>query len=187
MWLPIEDLSVRFNISTSRISRIIITWIEFPHSKLRALPIWSQRKTIDEFMANNFKELYPSRNCIVDCTEIFIEILTSYRSQSATFSNYKHHNTTKGLIGIPPSESVSFVSKLYTGRCSDKKITNDSGILSLLEPGDSIMADRGFDIENDLPPSIKRIIPPFLQGNTRLELKGEVFVNDDPLNRLFTF
>ena len=49
------------------------------------------------------------------------------------------------------------------------------------------MADRGSDIENDLPPSIKLNIPPFLQGNTLLELKGEVFVNDDPLNRLFTF
>ena len=68
-----------------------------------------------------------------------------------------------------------------------KKITNDSGILSLLESGDSIMADRGSDIENDLPPSIKLNIPLFLQGNTRLELKGEFFVNDDPLNRLFTF
>ena len=34
--LPIEDLSVRFNISTSTISRIITTWIDFLHSKLRA-------------------------------------------------------------------------------------------------------------------------------------------------------
>ena len=62
--LPIKDLSVRFNISNSTISRTIITWIDFLHSKLRALSIWSQRKTIDEFMPKAFKELYPSTRCM---------------------------------------------------------------------------------------------------------------------------
>ena len=124
----IEDLSVRFNISTSTISRIIITWIDFLYSRLEPLPIWSQRKTIDEFMPKALKELYPSTRCIVDCTEIFIEMPTSHRSQSATFSNYKHHNTAKGFIGISPSGSVTFVSELYTCRCNDKNITNDCGI-----------------------------------------------------------
>ena len=79
-------------------------------------------------MPKALKELYPSTRCIADCTEIFIEMPTSHRSQSATFSNYKHHNTAKGFIGISPSGSVTFVSELYTGRCNDKNITNDCGI-----------------------------------------------------------
>ncbi|CAH3133073.1 unnamed protein product, partial [Pocillopora meandrina] len=45
--------------------------------------------------------------------------------------------------------AICFVSSLYTGGISDKEITRCSGILDLLEPGDSVMADKGFDI-NDL-------------------------------------
>ena len=68
--------------------------------------------------------------------------------------SYKHHNTAKGLIGIYPSGYPSFVSSLYAGRVSDKKIANDCGILKLLEPGDELMADRGFDIESDIPDGV---------------------------------
>ena len=57
-WLPIEKFSVRFNIITSTISWIIITWITFFHSKLRTLPIWNQRKQL----INLCQKL--SRNCI---------------------------------------------------------------------------------------------------------------------------
>ena len=32
---------------------------------------------------------------------------------------------------------------LYTGGISDKKITRCSGVLDLLEAGDSVMADKG--------------------------------------------
>ncbi|CAI6359155.1 unnamed protein product [Macrosiphum euphorbiae] len=33
---------------------------------------------------------------------------------------------------------------MYGGRSSDSFITNDSGFLSILEPGDQILADKGF-------------------------------------------
>ena len=100
----------------------------------------------------------------------FLEMPSSVRSQSATYSSYKHHNTAKGLIGIAPSGAISFVSALYAGRCSNKAITKDCGILSLLKSGDSIMADKGFAIENDLPEGTELNIPPFLRDNAFLSI-----------------
>ena len=51
-------------------------------------------------------------------------------------------------------------------------LTKKSGLLDLLEKGDSIMADRGYNIQDDLTPlGVKVNIPPFLKGNTQLELE----------------
>ncbi len=63
-----------------------------------------------------------------------------------TFSSYKNHITFKALVGISPGGIVTFVSKLFPGSLSDKKLVVKSGLIDLLERGDSIMADRGFDI-----------------------------------------
>ena len=102
-------------------------------------------------MPNCFREMYPSTRVIIDCTELFVELPSSIRPQSVTFSNYKHHNTAKGLTGIAPSAAVAFESDLYAGRCSGKQIINVCGIFDLSEEGDTIMVDKGFDIASDLP------------------------------------
>ena len=125
-------------------------------------------------MPQCFKKMYPHTRIILDCTEMFIQMPTSFRSQSATFSNYKHHNTAKGLIGIAPNGAVTFVSDLYAGRCSDRKITADGGIYDLLEKGGSIMADRGFTLNEDLPRGVTLNIPPFLNGKQQLEIMDEI-------------
>jgi len=39
---------------------------------------------------------------------------------------------------------ISFLSKVYGSRSSDSFITNDSGFLNKLEPGDQVLADKGF-------------------------------------------
>ncbi len=93
-------------------------------------------------MPESFKNSYPYTRVIIDCTELFIETPSQPRSQSATFSTYKNHNAGKGLIGISPKGDLTFVSELYAGNTSDKQLTNDCGIMKLLEPGDEIMADR---------------------------------------------
>ena len=47
---------------------------------------------------------------------------------------------------------------LYARRFLDRNITKDSGIYDLLEPGDTIMADRGFTLKDDLPISYPTLI-----------------------------
>ena len=145
LWLGLleVDLATRAGLSQSQLSRIFITWIDFLHSKLRCYPIWPSRESVHETMPSSFKEMYPTTWVMIDCSELFIETPSSFRTQSITYSNYKHHNTAKGLVGISPSAAVTFVTDLYAGRSSDKQITNDCGILKLLEDGDSVMADKG--------------------------------------------
>ena len=44
---------------------------------------------------------------------------------------------------------------------SDKEITQKCAVLALLESGDKIMADRGFDIHELLPTRVSLNMPPF--------------------------
>ena len=74
---------------------------------------------------------------------------------------------------MTPSEAISFVSEVYEGFISDRKLVEVS---VLLEPGDEVMADKGFTIQDLLiPHGIRLNIPPFLQGNTQF-VANDVFV-----------
>ena len=112
--------------------------------------------------------MYPNTRCIIDATEIFIEMPANPSAQQLTFSNYKNHNTLKALIGITPSGVISFISDLYGGNISDKKLTQLSGLLDLLDPGDAVMADRGFTIDDILPSGVTLNVPPRLNDSGQL-------------------
>ena len=91
------------------------------------------------------------------------------------YSVYKDHTTFKALVGITPYSAVSFLSTLYTGNISDKEITKRSGILSLLEEGDGVMADKGFIIRQLLSEQkAKLVIPPFLTSERSQFEEAEV-------------
>ncbi len=76
-------------------------------------------------------------------------------------------------LGITPAGAVSFVSDLYPGRKRDKKATQESKIYSLLENRDSVMADKGFDIEEELPRGVRLDIPPFPRGKDYVSIQAE--------------
>ena len=170
-----EDLAHRFGISQSTVSRIILTWINFLFLKFKEIPLWPPKVLVQANMPDQFKKMYPSTRVILDATEIFIDQPRVIELQQVTFSNYKNHNTFKGLIGISPDGVVTFISSLFSGSISDKELTRRSGIYDLLEPGDSVMADRGFDIEDSLLlHGVSLNIPPFMRGKKQLPEKDLV-------------
>lgn len=161
---PHFDLAVRFNCSSATITNIVITWINILHQVLfkKCMSKIPYREKNKLCMPNAFK---PFLNCriVIDCTEIFTAVSRqSMNIQKDTYSNYKHRNTWKALIGIAPNGVVTFVSKLFPGSTSDKVITLKSGLLEQLVPGDLILADKGFLIRDILPPGVSLNIPPFL-------------------------
>ena len=127
-------------------------------------------------MPESFRCTYPTTRCIIDCTELFCQSPSSLRTQSSLYSSYKHHVTYKALVGIAPSGAITFISQLYDGSISDKEIVNRSGILDprFWKLEDSVMADRGFTIEDELGAiGVKLNIPSFLDGREQLT-KDEV-------------
>lgn len=75
---------------------------------------------------------------IIECFESFIERPSNLKARAETWSSYKHHNTIKFLIGITPQGTVSYISKAWRGRTSDKYITKHCGFLGNILPGDLI-------------------------------------------------
>ena len=147
-----EDLADRFGISSALCSRTFTTWIKIISKILgKALIVWLPQENIIDNLPGCFKKAgYHKCRVIIDCTEVFIERPKSLKLQYATWSEYKHHNTVKFLVGITPSGFISFLSDCYGGKRTDKFITLDSGFYENLERDDEIMADRGFQIRDEL-------------------------------------
>ncbi|CAC5413443.1 unnamed protein product [Mytilus coruscus] len=116
--------------------------------KLKDLVAWLPRETIRACCPESFRENYPRTTVIIDCVETFIQRPTNLKTRSETFSNYKSHNTAKYSFGISPHGQIMFISKAFGGRASDKFVVEKSGFLNYLLPGDEVMADRGFTIED---------------------------------------
>ena len=165
-----QDIVYRFSLSQSTVSRIITNWIYFLYFELKKIPLWASREVIQSNMPESFKKLYPKTRVIIDATEIYIDQPRLPDIKQMTFSNYKNSNTFKALVGISSDGVITFVSSLYPGSISDKELTRQSGILDLLNCGDSVMADRGFDIEDDLIlRGVHLNMPPFLRGKKQFE------------------
>ena len=167
--LSVEDLADRFGINPSTVSKTFITWINLMYVKFKELPMWMSQSQVNRWMPPYFKKWYPTTRVIIDATEFFIEKPSSLARQSATWSSYKNHNTFKVLIGISPDGTMVFISNLYEGSVSDVDLVSQSGLLALLERDDSIMADKGFDIQHLLGTiGVRLNIPPFRRGNQQM-------------------
>ena len=164
-----QDLAHQFNVHESTVSRKVVTWANYLYFFLSIQPIWPLREVVLKYMPQAFKDLYPNTCVIIDCTEVKVQVPSSLLLQSQMYSTYKSGTTLKSLVGITPHGAVSFVSSLYTGSISDKEITKCCGILDLLGTNDSIMADKGFNIDDLLcSKGVELNLPPYLLNHAQL-------------------
>lgn len=86
---------------------------------------------------------------ILHCFEIFIERRKKIASNQC-WLHYKNHHTVKIFIAIRPQAAISYISKSWGSCNSDILVTEDNDVLHgvLLQPGDLILADRGYKINN---------------------------------------
>nr|XP_004209786.2 uncharacterized protein LOC101234906 [Hydra vulgaris] len=164
-----KDIAFRFRLSPAVVSKFFRTIIPIFSARVVNLIVWPDRGIIRSNLPICFKKKFKDCVCIIDCTEIFIERPKNLTSRSQTWSNYKHNNTIKYLIGITPAGAVSFLSPGWGGRVSDKQITFESNFCQKLYPGDCVLADRGFNIRDELNAVGATLkVPAFTKGRQQL-------------------
>ena len=111
-----EDIADRFGISPTLSSRIFTTWMRVLSKLLgHALITWLPEEAVLSNLPGVFiKAGYKRCRVMLDWTEVFIERPKSLINQACTWSEYKHHNAIKFLVGISPTGYITLrtVSKI---------------------------------------------------------------------------
>ncbi|XP_062587737.1 uncharacterized protein LOC134249389 [Saccostrea cucullata] len=140
----------------------------------RELNFWPEKDLVTFFSPSDFYSKFPSTRVLIDGTEIPVKKPKPPIAQQATFSTYKNRNTVKVLVGSTPGGLISYVSPAYGGSASDRQLVERSPLLSadLFEPGDSLMADKGFNVQDLFAPKDVTVnIPSFFKQKNRMSGK----------------
>ena len=166
--VPMNDLAYCLHVTEATVSKFFHKWLDVMYNNLKQLIIWPDSETLRQNLPSVFHTNFARVKCI-DCFEIFIEHPVAFTARAATYSSYKKHNTIKVFIGIAPTGAITFISSAWGGRVSDKLITQQCGFLNLIDPGDIILADRGFNVYDDITIKGGRLeIPAFTKGKKQL-------------------
>lgn len=141
---PFTFLAALFNIQRTTATWISKSVLQHPYDATRGWLFWPSRTAVQSTMPPSFRALCPGWRVIIDCTELRTEVPPSVECQNMWHSNYKSTHTVKYLIGISPSGLITLLSKGCGGRASDTIMTTYSKFLSLLDPGDVVLAGKGF-------------------------------------------
>ncbi|XP_032424068.1 uncharacterized protein LOC116723350 [Xiphophorus hellerii] len=168
-------LSYVFRVHYSTVAKTFSDVITFLNIKLVPSTVfWPERDQIKSTMPQLFKATYPDCVSILDCFEVLTEGPSYLETKTINSSHYKSHNTMKYLISVTPQGFINFISKGWAGRTSDRLVTESCGYLNNLAPGDAVLANKGFNIEDIVALRGARLIVPVITKGVKQLPHGEI-------------
>lgn len=166
------ELSLLFKIPELEVYSAFVTWIRFMSLQWREINIWPEQEVIHFHGPTGFQRKCPKTRAIFHGTECPIQKPKDPEAQKVTFSTHKNCNTAKVLLGVTPGGLVSYVSPAYAGGISNRKIVERSNLMTMCDLKDSIMADKGFDVQDIFVPMDATTvnIPKFFKKKNRMTL-----------------
>lgn len=98
-------------------NRILIKTLRQLYIAMENFIFWPSKATVQSSMPKTLKVHYPDTRVIIDCTEVYTEVLTEVKNRVLMYSDYKDHHTIKFLVGCTPNEFISYLSKGYGWSC----------------------------------------------------------------------
>ncbi|XP_063890192.1 uncharacterized protein LOC135116700 [Helicoverpa armigera] len=162
------ELGDHFGISKSYASKLFKKHVVEIAKVLQ--PFVRNSKKIKYNLPMAFRQKYYKIDYIIDCFEIEIQKPMKAVYQALSWSDYKKANTLKYLISSTPDGIINFISEGYSGRTSDVTVVEKCKFLENMEPGVSILADRGFKhLQNlCLQKGIELVRPPSVGSKSKL-------------------
>lgn len=75
----------------------------------------------------------------------------------------------KVLVGITPNGLISYISECWGGKVSDKQLVLLTDFTKKLEYGDAVMADRGFNVTEELAVlGVTLVVPSYTKRKNQL-------------------
>ncbi|KAL5006306.1 hypothetical protein ScPMuIL_015112 [Solemya velum] len=171
------ELADMFKITEKEVTNIFVTWVNFIYFHMKDLDWWPSRELVHYYAPTDFRRKFSSTRVIVDGTEMPLKKAKQPIVQQATYSTYKNRNTVKALVGVTPGGLVSYISDIYGGSASDRQICERSTLMRCMDSGDSIMADKGFNVQDlFIPCNVTVNLPAFFKKKNRMS--GREVVKD---------
>uniref|UniRef100_A0A6B0V2F4 DDE Tnp4 domain-containing protein n=1 Tax=Ixodes ricinus TaxID=34613 RepID=A0A6B0V2F4_IXORI len=161
--LPFSFLASLFCIPSTTAFSIFKLVLVNLKSATKQWVYWPSRAAIHRTMPASFRVDYPMCRVILDCTVLETEMPPGIEERNLWYSQFEGRCTLKYLIGIAPNGMITFISEGFRNRATDAALTAEATFLSLLEPGDVVLADKGFpEISTDVGEQRATLVmPPF--------------------------
>lgn len=147
-----QELGILFKQSTKQVNSIFITWVNFMYRQLKRLKMWPSRQLVQFHTLPGFRSKFPPTRCILGVVEFPIRKPPQPEIHQATFSVDKKRNFMKVLVGASPGGLVTYVSPAYGWATTVRQIVERSDLPQKCDPGDGIVTETDFGIEDLFTP-----------------------------------